>query len=186
MDERNVSLEQHDAAARRGWRGRSPTFLVVEHDAQRDQQRHRRPPRAPWASPPTPRARRAPPTTCATPGSPASRPTCCAWSGWASTTTRPSNLSGAQGRAADLGGLHEGRAGGHQAPSASRCPPANIVFVEIDTHTGLLATPVLPDARSRRRSSPAPSRRSTAPGIRGRPPTRCGSGLPAPSPSPWR
>ena len=91
---------QHDRAALPEPAPRGAAGVDVprrQHDAQRDQQRHRRRRALDGLHRPTPPARRAPRTTCATPGSRGSRPTSSASSGSGSTTTRRRG-SAARGR----------------------------------------------------------------------------------------
>ena len=170
-DDKGAVARAAPAAAARARGARGVRLPRDEHDAQRAQRRHRRRRAAPWASRPTPRARPAPPTTCATPGSPASRPTCCASSGWASTTTRPSNLSGARAALPIWVDFMKAALGG-PARHAFPPPPEDIVFVDIDQRHGPAARARAARGRVRRRSSPAPSPASPAAptSLSGRPP----------------
>ena len=49
-----------------------------------------------------------------------------------------------QGRAADLGRVHEGAPSPERSSGASTSPPENVIFIDIDKETGLLATPGCP------------------------------------------
>ena len=121
--EGNVACEQHYPRPPRV--ARPGVHLPRrQHDAQRDQQRHRRRRAVHGLHAPTPRARPAPPTTCATPGSRGSRPTCCAWSGSGFDDNTPIGLCRRARRPLPIWvEFMKGGAGGHARRSGSRPPP---------------------------------------------------------------
>ena len=149
----SVADEKREAAgaalrrSRRAWCAPESAFLVVQHDAQRAQQRHRR--RRAWAMG-LPRGIDVAGKTGTT------NDMRDAW--FVGLHARPAvrGLGGLRrqlarqplrraGRAAHLGGLHEGRAGGRAAGALPGARPPTSSSWTIDPTTGLLATPALPE-----------------------------------------
>ena len=141
-DEKGGVLEQHSAKPPRGG-ARGVGLPGHEHDAQRDQRRARPRGARSWASRPDAAGKTGTTNDMRDAWFAGFTPTCCAWSGWATTTTRPSTSPGARAALPIWVDFMKGALAGIQ-PRPLPVPAANIVFVDIDPQTGLRASPYCP------------------------------------------